>query len=55
LAQGTIGKPVINSPYVEPARQGVVVDGQLKGDIEDRRRPSEFFAPVAKLMQVLAQ
>jgi type III restriction enzyme len=48
LAQGTIENPVINSPFVEPTRHFVVADGQVTGQIEERRRPSEFFVPVAK-------
>ena len=42
-----IDNPVINSPFVEPTRHFKVVDGQIAGDIEDGRRPSEFFVPVA--------
>ena len=48
MTEGTIENPVINSPFVEPTRHFVVVDGQVSGAIEDRRRPSEFFVPVAK-------
>jgi type III restriction enzyme len=48
VAQGTIENPVINSPFVEPARHFRVVDGQVSGAIEPRRRSSEFFVPVAK-------
>jgi type III restriction enzyme len=48
VAPAPIENPVINSPYVEPTRHFVVVDGQVAGDIEERRRPSEFFVPVAK-------
>ncbi len=48
MAQGTIDNPVINSPFVEPTRHFTVVDGQVAGDIEQGRRPSEFFVPVAK-------
>ena len=43
-----IDNPVINSPFVEPTRHFKVVDGQVSGEIEDGRRPSEFFVPVAK-------
>jgi len=46
--RGAIENPVINSPFVEPARHFKVVDGQVAGEIEPRRRPSEFFVPVAK-------
>jgi type III restriction enzyme len=48
LAQGTIENPVINSPYVEPERHFVTKDGQPTGEVEDRRRSSEFFVPVAR-------
>ena len=47
MAPGVIDNPVINSPFVEPARHFTVVDGQVSGEIEPRRRPSEFFVPVA--------
>jgi len=47
-AQGPIDNPVINSPFREPARHFVVVDGQVQGEIDERRRPSEFFVPMAK-------
>ena len=50
MAQGaptaTIDNPVINSPFVEPQRHFVMADGQPTGEIDDRRRPSEFFVPV---------
>jgi type III restriction enzyme len=48
MAQAPIENPVINSPFVAPARHFVVVDGQVSSAIEERRRPSEFFVPVAK-------
>jgi type III restriction enzyme len=48
LAQGTIDNPIINSPYVEPARHFLTsADGTVTGEIGTRRRPSEFFVPVA--------
>jgi type III restriction enzyme len=43
-----IANPVINSPFVEPAKHFRVVDGQVSGEVEAGRRPSEFFVPVAK-------
>lgn len=43
-----IENPVINSPFLEPLRHFKVVDGQIAGEIEEGRRPSEFFVPVAK-------
>jgi len=46
--RGAIENPVINSPFAEPARHFKVVDGQVTGEIEPRRRPSEFFVPVAR-------
>lgn len=45
---GAIANPVINSPFREPDRHFRVADGQVTGDVEPRRRPSEFFVPVAK-------
>jgi type III restriction enzyme len=43
-----IDNPVINSAFVEPKRHFMVVDGRIDGTIEEGRRPSEFFVPVAK-------
>jgi type III restriction enzyme len=48
LADAAIENPVINSPFVEPKRHFVLVDGQPNGQIEERRRSSEFFVPVAQ-------
>jgi type III restriction enzyme len=48
LADATIDNPVINSPFVEPERHFVMADGKPTGEIEQRRRPSEFFVPVAR-------
>ena len=48
MAQRPIENPVINSPFVEPQRHFVMRDGQATGEIEPRRRPSEFFVPVAR-------
>ncbi|MBA2719521.1 MAG: DEAD/DEAH box helicase family protein [Chloroflexi bacterium] len=48
MAQATIDNPIINSPFVEPARHFVTTtDGTVTGEIDTRRRPSEFFVPVA--------
>jgi type III restriction enzyme len=44
----TIENPVINSPFVEPAKHFTVVDGLVSGEIDAKRRPSEFFVSVAK-------
>jgi len=42
----TIENPVINSPYVEPVQHfRTLADGTVTGEIEPRRRPSEFFVP----------
>lgn len=48
MAGTPIENPVINSPFVEPQRHFTVVDGQVSGEIEPRRRPSAFFVPVAR-------
>ena len=49
MAQGSIDNPVINSPYVEPVRHFKTTgDGGVTGELIERRRPSEFFVPVAK-------
>ncbi|MDP8904448.1 MAG: DEAD/DEAH box helicase family protein [Chloroflexota bacterium] len=51
MVEGTataIDNPVINTPFAEPVRHFVTTpEGQVTGEIEDRRRPSEFFVPVA--------
>ena len=47
MTQGPIESPIINSPFVEPAQHFVTTaDGTVTGEIEPRRRPSEFFVPV---------
>jgi type III restriction enzyme len=51
----TIENPVINSPFIEPAKHFRVVDGLVSGEIEPKRRPSEFFVPVAKPKKTSAQ
>jgi type III restriction enzyme len=51
----TIENPVINSPFIEPAKHFRVVDGLVSGEIEPKRRPSEFFVPVAKPKKASAQ
>ena len=49
MTQGPIENPVINSPFVEPVQHFVTTaDGTVTGEIEPRRRPSEFFVPVAR-------
>jgi type III restriction enzyme len=49
VTQGPIENPVINSPFVEPQQHFVTgADGTVTGEIEPRRRPSEFFVPVAQ-------
>ena len=53
--RAAIENPVINSPFVEPTRHFRVEDGQVTGEIEPRRRPSEFFVPVAKPKKASAQ
>ncbi len=47
--QGLIDNPVLNSPFVEPTRHfRTTGDGEVTGEIVARRRPSEFFVPVAR-------
>lgn len=51
----TIENPVINSPYVEPKQHfRTLADGTVTGEIEPRRRPSEFFVPVARPKRISA-
>ena len=55
MTQGTVENPVINSPFTEPKRHFRVLDGRVSGEIDDGRRPSEFFVPVAKPKKASAQ
>ena len=56
MTQGSIENPVINSPFVEPAQHFVTTaDGTVTGEIEPRRRPSEFFVPVARPKKLSGQ
>ena len=49
MTPGLIENPVLNSPFVEPTRHfRTTADGEVTGEIEERRRPSEFFVPVAR-------
>jgi type III restriction enzyme len=51
-----IENSVLNSPFREPARHfRTTADGDVTGEIEQRRRPSEFFVPVAKPKKSSAQ
>jgi type III restriction enzyme len=51
-----IENPIINSPFAEPTRHFVMSpDGEVTGEIADRRRPSEFFVPVARPKKAGAQ
>jgi type III restriction enzyme len=44
-----IENPVINSPFDEPTRHFAFgADGRPTGEIDEGRRPSEFFVPVAQ-------
>ena len=56
MAGSTIENPVINSPFVEPHRHfATSADGRVSGEIEERRRPSAFFVPVAQPKKTSAQ
>lgn len=55
MANSPIDNPVINSPFTEPTRHFRVKDGQVTGEVEHRRRPSEFFVPVARPRKALPQ
>lgn len=56
MAQGSIEDPIINSPFDEPARHfATSADGSVTGAIEERRRPSEFFVPVARPKRISEQ
>lgn len=50
MAQASIENPIINSAFKEPARHFATSDdGTVSGTKVDRRRPSEFFVPVARI------
>jgi hypothetical protein len=56
VTQGPIENPVINSPFVEPVQHFVTTaHGTVTGEIEPRRRPSEFFVPVARPKKMSGQ
>ena len=56
MTQGSIENPVVNSPYVEPAQHFVTTaDGTVTEEIALRRRPSEFFVPVARPRKLSGQ
>jgi type III restriction enzyme len=56
VAGAPIENPIINSPFAEPARHFVMDDaGDVTGETADRRRPSEFFVPVARPRKSSAQ
>ena len=56
MTKTTIENPVINSPYVEPAQHFLTSsDGEVTGEIDPRRRPSEFFVPVARPKKLSGQ
>jgi type III restriction enzyme len=51
-----IENPIINSPYLEPTRHFVMSpEGEVTGEIAERRRSSEFFVPVARPKKASAQ
>jgi type III restriction enzyme len=56
MTQGPIENPIINSPYFEPTKHFVTsADGDVTGEIDARRRPSEFFVPVARPKKLSGQ
>ena len=56
MAEASIENPIINTPFAGPARHCVTSpDGTISGEIEERRRLSEFFVPVARPRKRSAQ
>ena len=56
MTKATIDNPIINSPFVEPTQHFLTSpDGEVTGEIDPRRRPSEFFVPVARPRKVSGQ
>jgi type III restriction enzyme len=48
MPQVIIDNPVINSPYCVPTRHFVFNDEGITNEIEDGRRPSSYFIPIAQ-------
>jgi type III restriction enzyme len=46
--QVVIENPVINSPYHEPERHFRFTDEGITAEVDDGRRPSSYFVPIAK-------
>ena len=56
MTQGPIENPIINSPFVEPTKHFLTsAEGEVTGEIDGRRRPSEFFVPVARPKKLSGQ
>lgn len=56
MSGSQIDNPIINSPYIEPTKHFLTsADGTVTGEIEPRRRPSEFFVPVARPKKLSGQ
>ena len=48
MKQIVIENPIINSPYQEPKRHFKFADDGITDDIEEKRRSSAYFIPIAK-------
>lgn len=55
MADVIIQNPVINSPFREPGRHFVFGDQGITNDIEEGRRPSSYFIPIAQTRRRTAQ
>lgn len=48
MSQVVIENPIINSPFGEPDRHFRFSDDGITNDIDQGRRPSSYFVPIAK-------
>ena len=47
MANALIENPILNSPFVEPSRHFKFSDDGITDEIEDERRASAYFIPIA--------
>src|SRR5689334_19340642 len=48
MGQTVIENPVINSPFVEPGRHFRFDEDGITSEVEEGRRPSSYFVPIAR-------
>ncbi len=55
MPDATLDNPILNSPYVEPARRWRFGDDGITTEVDDGRRPSSYFVPIAKTRTTAAE